>query len=85
MDRLVRGLSPFPGAWTTWGGRRLKLLRSRTAEGAGRPGEHLGGLAVACGQGAVQVTEVQPEGRARLGAPEFLRGADLRPGDALGL
>ncbi len=84
VDRQIRGLSAFPGAWTTAAGRRLKLLRSRRAEGAGRPGELLPGFRVACGEGAVEVTEVQAEGRRRQPADEFLRGAGLAPGTVLG-
>jgi methionyl-tRNA formyltransferase len=78
IDRQIRGLSPFPGAWTTHDGRRLKLLRSRLAEGRGAPGEVLAGLTIACGTGAVDILEVQAEGRARQDAASFLRGAASR-------
>ena len=84
VDRVIRGLSPAPGAWTLAAGRRLKLLRCRLAGGGGPPGTLLGGLTVACGKGAVEVTEVQPEGRPRMEAAAFLRGADLPPGSTLG-
>ena len=84
VDRQIRGLSPFPGAWTTHGGRRLKLLRSRLAEGGGAPGELLHSLTIACGAGAVDILEVQAEGRARQDAASFLRGASLAPGTRLG-
>jgi methionyl-tRNA formyltransferase len=84
VDRLIRGLSPAPGAWTHLAGRRLKLLRSRLAEGEGPPGVLLDGLTVACGDGAVALTEVQPEGRGRMEADAFLRGADLPAGTVLG-
>ncbi len=84
VDRLIRGLSPFPGAWAMIAGRRVKFLRSRLADGSGAPGTVLSGLAVACGQGAVEITEVQPEGKGRMSAEAFLRGADLPPGTVLG-
>ena len=84
VDRQIRGLSPAPGAWTLAAGRRLKLLRCRLAEGGGAPGAVLRGLTVACGEGAVEVTEVQPEGRPRMDAAAFLRGAALPPGSTLG-
>lgn len=74
VDRLVRGLSPFPGAWCIAGGERLKLTRSRLAEGAGAPGEVLPGLRIACGDGAIAVLEAQREGKARMAAAELLRG-----------
>jgi len=73
----IRGLSPHPGAWTTSGDRVLKIYRSRVVEGSGDPGQILdteGRLVVACGTGAVEVLELQQEGRRRLPADEFLRG-----------
>lgn len=80
VDRLIRGLSPFPGAWCEVGGERVKLLRSHLTGGAGSPGTVLHGLTVACGRGAVTLTEVQRAGKRPMGAAEFLRGADLVPG-----
>ncbi len=74
VDRQIRGLSPFPGAWCLAEGARLKLLRSRPASGDGAPGEVLRGLVVACGEGAVEVTELQREGRRPQTAEEALRG-----------
>ncbi len=84
IDRQIRGLSPFPGAWTTHEGRRLKLLRSRLGDGQGAPGEVLTGLTIACGAGAADILEVQAEGRARQDAASFLRGAPIAPGTRLG-
>jgi methionyl-tRNA formyltransferase len=77
VDRLIRGLSPFPGAWTDIAGERVKLLRSRVVAGAGTPGEVLGGFAVACGKGAVEIVEAQREGKRPMPAGELLRGWDL--------
>jgi methionyl-tRNA formyltransferase len=77
VDRLIRGLSPFPGAWTDIAGERVKLLRSRVVAGAGTPGEVLGGFAVACGKGAVEIVEAQREGKRPMPAGELLRGGDL--------
>ena len=74
VDRQVRGLSPFPGAWCDIGGERVKLLRSRLAEGAGTPGQVLGGFTVACGTGAVEITTAQREGKRAVAADELLRG-----------
>lgn len=93
----VRALSPYPGAWTEWAPapgaepETLKVLRTRLAEVdrqlAGRPGEVAaadGRLVVACGEGAVEVLEVQREGKRRMAAADFLNGADLAPGTAFG-
>ncbi len=79
VDRLIRGLSPFPGAWCLVGDERLKLLRSRVVAGSGAPGEVLGGFTVACGDGAVEITEVQREGRRAVPATDALRGMTLPP------
>lgn len=79
VDRLIRGLSPFPGAWCLVGDERLKLLRSRVVAGSGAPGEVLGGFTVACGDGAVEITEVQREGRRAVPATDALRGMALPP------
>lgn len=85
----IRGLSPFPGAWCEFvaGGKteRLKLLRSAMAEGTGSPGGTVvdDQLTVACGSGAVRLTEVQRAGSRASGAAEFLRGARLGPGTRL--
>lgn len=77
VDRQIRGLSPFPGAWCEIAGERVKLLRSRLADGQGEPGQVLHGLTVACGEGAVEVLEAQREGKRALAARDFLRGAAL--------
>ena len=74
VDRLIRGLSPFPGAWCEIGGERVKLLRSRLAEGQGAPGEILSGFRIACGQGAIEVLEAQRQGRKPMAAGDLLRG-----------
>lgn len=85
VDRLIRGLSPFPGAWCEIAGERVKLLRSRLAEGAGAPGEALDDrLTVACGEGAVRVLALQRAGRAPVAAAEALRGFAAPRGARLG-
>ena len=91
LHNLIRGLSPDPGAYTFFKGKRLKVLRSALAfkEGeGGAPGAILkvekDGLLVETGRGALLLLEVQPEGRKIMTAPEFARGARLKPGDALG-
>jgi methionyl-tRNA formyltransferase len=82
----IRGHSPVPCAWTTAGDKILKLYRSRIVEGEGPPGRVLDtahGLVVACGTGAVELLEVQPEGRRRMPAADYLRGKALAVGDTL--
>lgn len=77
VDRLIRGLSPFPGAWTEVNGERVKLLRSRLAKGQGTPGQVLHGFAIACGAGAVEITQAQREGKRPMPVAEVLRGLIL--------
>ncbi len=82
----VRGLSPHPGAWTTHNDTRLKLYRTRRADGTGTPGEVLRAddrLVVACGTEAVEVLTLQQPGRNRLDAADFLNGYALAVGDRL--
>jgi len=77
VDRLIRGLSPFPGAWCEVDGERLKLLESRVVEGRGAAGEVLGGLRIACGQGAVEILKAQRQGKRPMDADELLRGFEM--------
>jgi methionyl-tRNA formyltransferase len=77
IDRQIRGLSPFPGAWCEIRGERVKLLRSRLAAGQGVPGQVLHGLTIACGSGAVDITMAQREGKRAVPAEELLRGLTL--------
>jgi methionyl-tRNA formyltransferase len=77
IDRQIRGLSPFPGAWCESAGERVKFLRSRLAEGHGLPGQVLHGLTIACGSGAVEITLAQRQGKRPASTEEFLRGFAL--------
>lgn len=84
IDRQIRGLSPFPGAWTEIAGERVKLLASRLAEGNGDPGEVLDdALTVACGTGAVSLTRLQRAGKGAQDADIFLRGWPVPKGTRL--
>ena len=85
----IRGLSPYPGAWfemeTNGKRERIKALRSTLASGAGTPGTVLDDqLTVACGDGAVRLTQVQRAGKRPMSAEDFLRGVPLRPGTVVG-
>lgn len=79
IDRQIRGLSPFPGAWCEIGGERVKLLESEVSDAAGEPGQVLSGLTIACGQGAVTVNKVQRAGGKPLDTATALRGFDPGP------
>ncbi|WP_298570771.1 methionyl-tRNA formyltransferase [uncultured Aliiroseovarius sp.] len=77
MDRLIRGLSPFPGAKCDMGGEQVKLLASRVVDGLGAPGQVLDGLTIACGEGAVEILRAQRPGKRAMDSADFLRGFDL--------
>lgn len=77
IDRQIRALSPFPGAWTMLGTERIKLLQSRVVQGSGQPGEVLSGFTIACGEGAVEIITAQREGKRPMPASEILRGLTL--------
>ena len=85
LDRQVRAFNPFPGAFAPLGESTVKVWRAHPAGGQGVPGTILSadenGVAVACGDGALVVTELQRAGAKRLGARDFLRGHPLVAGD----
>ncbi|MEM0988009.1 MAG: methionyl-tRNA formyltransferase [Pseudomonadota bacterium] len=84
IDRQIRGLSPFPGAWCEVAGQRVKLLHSCAEPGDGPPGAVLDqNLLVACGAGAVRLTRLQRAGKGPVDASAFLNGTDLPPGSQL--
>ncbi len=81
VHNLVRGLSPFPGAWFEAdlgrGPERVKVLRTKLAGGSGAPGTLIGDGVIACGEGAVELVQVQRGGKAPMSFAEFARGARL--------
>lgn len=94
LDRRVRGLDPWPGAYTTLGGKPLKLFAPSKilADNQGQaPGTVLASpdapemLTVACGDGALALGSVQAAGKRRMEAAQFLRGAGPAPGERLGV
>lgn len=89
VHNLIRGLSPFPGAWLEAGPagkrERIKVLRSEVVAGHGAPGQVIDDrLTIACAEGAVRLHVLQRAGRAALPAADLLRGFALPPGTALG-
>ena len=88
IERKVRAMRPTPGAFTHLRGGVLKLWRARVVDGEGESGRVLAagseGVLVACGQGALLVTELQRAGGKRLPAREFLRGTAISAGERLG-
>ena len=77
----VRGLHPWPVATAQLAGTNFKIHATRVVEGAGAPGQLLAltktGLVVACGEGAVEISQLQAEGGKRMAAPDYFRGHPL--------
>ena len=82
VHNQVRGLHPWPVATTEIQGTKFKIHATRVVEGSGQPGEILGltktGLLVACGEGAVEILQLQAEGGKRMAAPDYFRGHPLK-------
>jgi methionyl-tRNA formyltransferase len=88
VHNRIRGLSPYPGAWfeLDLNGKRerIRVLRSTLASGSGMPGTLIGDrMTIACGEGAVRLTEVQRAGKKPMPAEEFLRGVPVPKGVSL--
>ena len=84
INRKIRALSPFPGAWTEINGERIKLLASKVINKENEPGMILDkGFSIACGQKAVQITEAQRPGKSAQKSDVFLRGFRLQKGSKL--
>lgn len=84
VDGHIRGLSPWPGAWSEAAGERLKILYAEPVSGHGAPGEVLDGdLTIACGAGAVKLLRLQRPGKSAMNAADLLRGWSLAKGTIL--
>ena len=84
LERRLRAFTPWPGAFTTLEGQLLKVHAVEVGTGRGVPGTLLradtSALEVACGEGSLLLRELQPEGKRRMGAQEFLASRKLQPG-----
>ena len=84
LGRAIRAFNPFPGALMTVDGTPIKLWQARVEPASGEPGRLLAvgddGVVIACGEGALRVTELQKPGGKRLPVADFLHGHPLRAG-----
>ena len=89
LDCFVRGMDPWPSAYTRLSGKTLKLWKVRAVEGSGKAGSVIDigkeSFTIACGEGAIEVLEVQLEGKKRMSAGDFLKGSTLNIGQELGV
>ena len=90
ISRRIRAFDPFPGAFTELDGETFKLWRHEVLTAPAGRSEPAGtvlsadgtGIAVACGEGVLKLTELQRAGGKRLAVADFLRGFDIKPGMA---
>ncbi|WP_336986029.1 methionyl-tRNA formyltransferase [Altererythrobacter aquiaggeris] len=81
VERQVRAFAPFPGAWFSLDGERMKVLAADIVEAAGYAGTTLDDrLTIACGAAAIRPTRIQRAGKPVMDAAEFLRGKPVAPG-----
>jgi len=89
LDRHIRAFNPFPGAQAQFGGQTVKLWRAVPVDGSGEKGQILAvdrnSIVVACGSGALAVSELQKAGGKRLPVRDFLAGHPLKAGDRFDL
>jgi methionyl-tRNA formyltransferase len=87
IKNQIRGMVPWPAAYTIWGDKRIKVFRAKVGDGAGASGEIISvdsGLEVVCGTGSLIIEELQMEGGKRVGWDDFARGHRLTLGEKLG-
>ena len=87
IERKIRAFNPVPGAWVEYQDRPLKIWQAEAVEQSGRAGEVLAissdGLIVACGEGALNITELQPAGSKRMPIAAFAAGRHIEKGTLL--
>ena len=90
LDFTIRGVTPIPGAFCYLNGKMLKINKATPIEGRGTPGMVIdisdkgeGYVTVACGEGALRITALIPEGKGKMSAGDFVRGRKISLGDIL--
>lgn len=90
LDFTIRGVTPIPGAFCYLNGKMLKINKATPIEGRGTPGKVIdisdkgeGYVTVACGEGALKITALIPEGKGKMTAGDFVRGRKISLGDIL--
>ncbi|RZV35956.1 MAG: methionyl-tRNA formyltransferase [Sphingomonadaceae bacterium] len=84
LVRHIHGLAPFPGAWCTVDGERVKLLRAEAVDAAGNPGKVLDDqMTIACGDAAIRPLRLQRAGKPAMDLAAFLRGKPVKRGELI--
>jgi len=89
LERAARAYDPWPGAWTTWRGERLKVFRLAPVTGVASLGPGAlaladGDVLVGAGDGVLRLARVQPAGGRRQDGAQWARGRDVTSGECLG-
>ena len=88
LDCFIRGMNPWPSAYTVLDGKTLKIWKAKPVDGSGEAGRVLSvgkdSFIVCCGENALEILEVQLEGKKRMPAGDFLKGTHLEPGTEFG-
>jgi methionyl-tRNA formyltransferase len=85
IERKVRGLAPFPGAWFERDGERIKVLKAQVLAREGKPGTTLDdALAIGCGYAALRPVRIQRAGKPAMAVEDFLRGKPIPAGTLIG-
>ena len=89
LDCFVRGMDPWPSAYTSLGGKTLKIWKVKPVKGSGKPGSVIevrkDSFIIACGEDSLEVFEVQLEGKKRMKTGDFLKGSSLSIGQEFGV
>ncbi len=82
LERRIRAFNPYPGCWFEYEGERFKVLRAKVFDASGQPGEILPGegLVIACGHGALEIQEIQRQGKKNMPIADLLRGFSFAAG-----
>ena len=90
LDGVIRGLTPIPGAYVTQNGKMLKIAEAEDTSGKGEIGEVIavddkgeGSFTVACGEGALKILRIKPEGKGVMTSGDYIRGRKISKGDIL--
>ena len=88
LDFIIRGVTPIPGAFAYLNGKSVKISCAEPIEGKGSAGEVIeldgtrdGYITVACGEGALRIGRIKPEGKGTMSAGDFIRGRKINKGD----
>ena len=82
LERRIRAFNPYPGCWFEYEGERFKVLRAKVFDASGQPGEILPGegLVISCGHGALEIQEIQRQGKKAMPIADLLRGFSFAAG-----